>query len=256
MQIQAKTTMCDDQPPCTRADAAVAGVAMVLPTVLTWLYFVVLRDAPGGVQQSFYVVDKVLPFALPIAWLLLVQRRRPRWRWPGRRGWIESLASGLAAMAIIWGGYHVWAIPGGWLDGAAGIIETKLAGFNIVTPGRYLALSIFLSCGNSLLEEYYWRWFVFGHLRRILPLGVAIAAASLAFAAHHVIILGVYLGWLTPLMIGSSLAVAVAGVVWCWCYHRSDSLLGPWVSHVLADAAIFAVGYEMLLPLWTGNASP
>jgi membrane protease YdiL (CAAX protease family) len=40
--------------------------------------------------------------------------------------------------------------------------------------------------------------------------------------------------------------VAAGGAVWAWVYHRSGSLLGPWLSHMLVDAGIFLVGYQML----------
>jgi membrane protease YdiL (CAAX protease family) len=43
-----------------------------------------------------------------------------------------------------------------------------------------------------------------------------------------------------------SLGVAVGGAVWARLYDRSGSLLGPWLSHLLVDAAIFFVGYELL----------
>ena len=29
------------------------------------------------------------------------------------------------------------------------------------------------------------------------------------------------------------------GAAWAWIYHRSGSLLGPWLSHLLIDAGIF-----------------
>lgn len=42
-----------------------------------------------------------------------------------------------------------------------------------------------------------------------------------------------------------TLAVAVGGAFWAWLYHRSGSLLGPWISHMLVDAAIFGVSYQL-----------
>jgi len=38
----------------------------------------------------------------------------------------------------------------------------------------------------------------------------------------------------------------VGGTVWAWAYHRSGSLVGPWLSHAAIDAAIFLVGYDMV----------
>lgn len=237
-------------PETPRGEVAVVTAAMVLPTLLTWLYFVALREAPAGLQQGAYLLDKIVPLLLPVGWVLAVQRQWPRWQWPSARSWGAAAASGLLAATIIVAGYKGWAAPAGWLDEAGPVIQSKLAGFGIASPGGFFQLAAFLSCVNSLFEEYYWRWFVFGRLRRIVPLLAAGVLASAAFAAHHAIILGAYLGWFTPLMMACTAAVAVAGGFWCWCYHRSGSLIGPWLSHLLADAAIFAVGYELLRPLW------
>jgi membrane protease YdiL (CAAX protease family) len=63
--------------------------------------------------------------------------------------------------------------------------------------------------------------------------------------AHHVILLATYFGWSSPWTYAFSLAVAVGGAVWAWLYERSGSLVGPWLSHLVVDAAIFLVGYDL-----------
>jgi hypothetical protein len=32
----------------------------------------------------------------------------------------------------------------------------------------------------------------------------------------------------------------------CWLYRRSGSLLGPWLGHLLVDALIFTVGWDLV----------
>ena len=64
-----------------------------------------------------------------------------------------------------------------------------MAEFGMGTPARYVALAAFLAVAHSLLEEYYWRWFVYGRLRRYVPMAVAMAVSGLAFMGHHVIVL-------------------------------------------------------------------
>ena len=51
--------------------------------------------------------------------------------------------------------------------------------------------------------------------------------------------------WHGPMTSLFSVAVAVGGVVWAWIYQRSGSLYGPWMSHLLIDAAIFLIGYDL-----------
>ena len=105
---------------------------------------------------------------------------------------------------------------------------------------------MFYSLFHSLLEEYYWRWFVFRQLRRLVPLWPAIVVSALGFMGHHVIVLSEFFKeapWLAWLF---SSAVAVGGVFWAWLYERTGSLFGPWLSHLLIDAGIFWVGYDLV----------
>src|SRR5512133_3458078 len=126
--------------------------------------------------------------------------------------------------------------------GVGGPMQAKVAAFGVTPPLRFLALGAFYSLVHSAAEQYYWHWFVFGELRRACGASTALAASSLAFAAHHLIILGTFFGWTSPWTPTLTLAVAAGGTVWAWLYHRSGSLLGPWLGHTLVGAAIFAVG--------------
>ena len=108
-------------------------------------------------------------------------------------------------------------------------------------------MTLFLAGVHSLMEEYYWRWFVFRELKGLLAPGAAIALSSLAFMAHHVIILWIYLpGRFLTAVVPFSLCVALGGAAWAWLYERSGTLYTPWLSHLLVDVAILAVGYEMV----------
>ena len=131
--------------------------------------------------------------------------------------------------------------------GTAVRIQNKIEEFNCATPIRYAALAGFLAVIHSLMEEYYWRWFVFGRLQRLISLGSAIAFASLAFMAHHVIVLGMFFPnhfWTAAVPL--SLCIAVGGAFWAWLYHGTGSLYSSWISHLLVDLAVLAVGYGLV----------
>jgi membrane protease YdiL (CAAX protease family) len=78
-----------------------------------------------------------------------------------------------------------------------------------------------------------------------MPLGPAIAISSLGFMAHHVLLLGLFFGWVSPLTYLFSMSVMIGGAFWAWLYNRSGNLVAPWLSHALIDAAIFVVGFEL-----------
>lgn len=240
-----------------RAVHGVMLLALGFPSLLTWGYFVALADAPAALRLGVYTGGKLFQFALPVAWWLAVGRG-------GRsaRGGHESppkassqaawgMIVGLAMFAGMLGVYFGVLRPGGWLAGADVAVRGKLAGFGVAGPASFLALAAFYAVVHAGLEEYYWRWFVFGQLRHWMKLPWALAVSSVAFMAHHVILLGVYAGLGVLGMLGA-LAVAGAGAVWAWMYHRSGSLIGPWLSHTWADAAIFAMAWDLAGPMLAG----
>lgn len=223
-------------------------VAMVLPTVITWLYFVQLAEAATGTQQAVYAIGKIVQFALPVAFVALVLRKPPRISGLTRRGWYEGLISGLVACAgalgLVW---VVGRVAPDLMTALGEQVRAKVVGLGISSLPRYVAVAVFYSLVHSALEEYYWRWFVYGQLRRFLRARPAIWLGALAFMAHHVILVGFYTGWGWSASLPLALAVGVGGAYWSWLYERSGSLIGPWISHLLIDAAIFAVGWLLVL---------
>ncbi len=224
--------------------------AMAFPTALTLSYFVLLAGQPRGLVQGVYAAGKVVQFAFPALWVAYASGRFPLPARPGRRGALPGLAFGIALLAGAVALHLLVLEPTGALGGApAEAVRAKMASFGVDTPLRYLALAAFYSVVHAAAEEYYWRWFVFGELRRACRPGPAIAWSSLAFAAHHVVILGAFFGWTSPWTPVLAAAVGAGGAFWAWLYHRSGSLLGPWLGHLMADAAIFAIGYRLAFAL-------
>ena len=105
--------------------------------------------------------------------------------------------------------------------------------------------ALFLAVPHSFLEEYYWRWFVFGQTRRITGVKAAIIISSLGFMSHHVIVIHQFLdnGWQVTLFF--SLCVATGGVLWAWLYNKYKTLYGAWVSHLMVDLGIMYIGYDL-----------
>ncbi len=230
-----------------RADLAAIIFALCFPTALTFVYFMLLAAAPLVFQYAAYGSLKTIQFAFPLVWVLVVQRQRLNLHLPRRQGLIAGVAFGLVVMVAMWLLYKFVMMPTGLMDEAREPIEAKISGFGLSSLLSYAALAIFYSLVHSLLEEYYWRWFVFGQLRRFAALPSAIVISSIGFMAHHVILLGTFFGWTSPLCWIFSISVAIGGAVWAWMYDRIESLYPPWISHLLVDAGIFVVGWDFVL---------
>ncbi len=223
--------------------AVIAGV-LVFPTLATWLYFVVLSGRPE--MSLLYGASKVLQFAFPLAWVLAVQRRRIRLARPDRRSLAWGAGFGLLVTAITLAAYYGYFKHSTYLEQAPTMVAAKVRDMRLVTPGLYLSFALFLAVPHALLEEYYWRWFAFGQLRRVTPLGWAIAVSSLGFMAHHVIVIQQLLHGPWALSFLLALCVAVGGAAWAWMYDRQRSLYGPWVGHFLVDAVIMYIGFDLV----------
>jgi membrane protease YdiL (CAAX protease family) len=235
--------------PSRLALALAVGLTLVLPSAIAWLGFFTLAGSgqPSAWQQLAYGAGKVVQFGFPVAFLLLVERRRPAFPSHPWAGVGLGLLFGLLVAGAMVSLYFLVLRDSPLLVDTPAQARQKMRELSVDSPGRFLALAVFLSALHSGMEEYYWRWFVFGRLRLLIGHPAAILVSGLGFMAHHVILLAVYLPgrfWLG--VVPMSLAIASGGWVWAWLYDRSGSLLGPWVSHALVDAAIFVVAWDLV----------
>jgi uncharacterized protein len=228
-----------------RADQAVIAVSIVLPTLVTWLYFEAFASSPVATKTAFGI-GKTIQFALPLVWVFLVRRQPLRLSWPKLDGVHLGIAFGAAVGGSMLLLYHFVLGPRGFFTTPAEEVRQKVAEFGVTTAASFAVMGLFYSLVHSLLEEYYWRWFVFGQLRRQIPLWPAIAVSSIGFALHHVLVLARYFGWNSPATWLFCAGIVIGGAAWAWLYDRSRSLYGPWISHLLVDAAIFWIGYDLV----------
>ncbi|MBN1556935.1 MAG: CPBP family intramembrane metalloprotease, partial [Lentisphaerae bacterium] len=165
-------------------------------------------------------------------------RRRGRRRYGRAAGW--GLLTGLGMALLI---LAVMQTPlGDLVRDRAGAMRERARHLGILRYYGFFA--VFLALAHSLIEEYYWRGFVYRRARALLSRPVATGLASIAFASHHVIVTGRLLSW--PLGVLAGAGIALAGAVWCAQYERHRTLLAPWLSHLLADIAVMAVGGRIL----------
>ena len=86
-----------------------------------------------------------------------------------------------------------------------------------------------------------------GRLRTLLPFTPAAVLSALAFMAHHVVLLYVYLPkYFFVAAVPFSLCIAVGGFFWAWLYERTGTIYSAWVSHGIVDAALFALGWVLM----------
>jgi membrane protease YdiL (CAAX protease family) len=225
------------------------GFGLVFPTAISWVEYLAATPASPGLNlatQIAYGGGKVIQFAFPFVFLWRFERRLPRIAPPRRQGLALGLVIGVGLSLCALGLYYGVLRHTALFDHAAANIHAKLDEFGLDSPGGFALFALYITVVHSLLEEYYWRWFVFGRLERKVALGWAIALSAGGFMVPHVVALLIFLGpGFMAAVAFFTLCVGAGGAVWAWLYHRSGSLYAPWLSHLLVDAALFAVGYDL-----------
>jgi membrane protease YdiL (CAAX protease family) len=151
-----------------------------------------------------------------------------------------GIVSGFTVAAAIVAGSLLIGVPS--MDLAP--LRQAVREMGLGSPLTFLAGAAAWSLVNSLIEEYVYRWFVLRQCEKLLSAPVAIAASAAIFTVHHVIAVSQYLSPLYAVL--ASTGVFVGGVIWAWLYHRYRSIWPGWISHVLADIAVFGIGGWLL----------
>ena len=209
----------------------------LLPTTKTVLA-VHFEIAPAVTYPALIL----LMIALPLLIWRLQRRSRAELRTSAglkRTNFLPGLATGALAVVVIVGGYY--AVLAGRLD--AQPLADKARALGLID--HYWLMAVGICLGNALFEEYYWRVFLFDGLRRRLRSGWAVCGIGGAlFGLHHVFAM---LDFFPPRWLGLFvLGTIVAGAAWSWMRWRGLSIWDCYVSHVMADAAIMWVGWDMI----------
>ena len=188
-----------------------------------------------------FALAKIWLLSFPVVWHLVVERGHLGWSPPTRGGLGVGVLVGLCMAVAIVAGY-IGGLRGSGRPAACS--PATVAEMGLGSPGRYLAAATSWIFVNSLVEEYVWRWFVLRQLRALLPDAAAVLVSAVAFTVHHTVAMASYLGPGSNAV--GSVAVFVAGACWSWLYLRFGSIWPGWISHVLADVAIFGLGWSLL----------
>ncbi|PWB72420.1 MAG: CPBP family intramembrane metalloprotease [Holophagae bacterium] len=226
--------------PADRKPVSAVIALLLLAPVPTVGVAAALHAAPGTAGRVVFGAAKLWLLLFPAAWYLVIQRGRPSWSPPARGGLGVGAAVGAAMAAVVVGAF--WVVLRGQIDPLP--VRQAAAEMGLAAPAAYLAGAVSWILFNSLAEEYVWRWFVLEQLRSLLPGSLAVAGSAALFAVHHTVAMAAYLG--TPQVVLGSLAVLLAGACWSLLYLRYDSIWPGWISHVVADIAVFVIGWQLL----------
>ena len=155
-----------------------------------------------------------------------------------KKGFLTALGLGLGIYALILGGYFALRNVFDFSQVASSLTEN--AG---VTKDNFLYVSLYISFANSLLEEFFFRGFLFRNLKTHSKIG-AYGISAVLFAAYHIAMM---IGWfgfgLNALVL---LGLTVGGLIFNWLNEKLGCIYGSWLTHMFANFAINTIGFLLL----------
>ena len=196
---------------------------------------------PGPTGNALYMLGKSVLYLTPLVWWKVVMRgaafpvKRPP---PGTLRDGILLGAGLGGVIVL----LYWIIARPLVDPSGLQAAAAKSGFD--DPATYAWMAVGICLVNALLEEYAFRWFLYGRCRALLGPVAGAVVGALIFTAHHVFVLTAYVGpglvWL------GAFGVFVGGLLWTWLYERKDSVWPAYVSHIVVDVALLGIGASIL----------
>ena len=153
-----------------------------------------------------------------------------------KKGLVYAFSLGIVIYTIIVGGYFLLSDVFDWSNITKSLTE------NIgVTKENFLYVALYISFINSLLEEVFFRGFVFLNLKQRVTRKFAYIFSAVLFALYHVAMMvnwfsvGLYLLIIWGLVIG--------GVIFNYLNEKNDTIYVSWLTHMFANFAINTVGF-------------
>ena len=216
--------------------------ALVLPAIGAFFYFFLWHGTTTA--NVLYSGVKLFTVVYPMVCAIWLLRIPIPLRGRSLRYHLRAVPAGFVlGLAIVGVAFLLLQTPiGPVVNESADKMREHLAG--TVWLKYYIPLALMLSIIHSLIEEVYWRWFVYGQLSLLIPRGWALALGAVAFSLHHIVVL---LQFFDPVVaLAFSACVGIGGFFWSLMMDRQKTLAGAWISHIVVDLGVFGLGYWLL----------
>lgn len=110
-----------------------------------------------------------------------------------------------------------------------------------ITKDSFLYYGLYMAFVNSLMEEFFFRGFIFLNLKKLGYKKTGYIISSLLFAIYHI---ANFQNWFSPfLYILALLGLFIGGTIFNFLDDKDNTFLNSWFVHICADLAIVLIGY-------------
>lgn len=175
----------------------------------------------------------ILFITFPIGYLLFFKNHSQKEE--KKNSLFLSIILSILTFLIIWIGYFIFH---DFVNFSTISNELKL------TEKEYIIRGIYIILGNSFLEEFFFRGFIFLNLQKIGFVKFAYIYSSLLFAIYHI---ALFQTWFPiPVMLLVLFSLFIVGFIFNKLVLRVSSFTGSWIVHMSCDLAIILIGWFAL----------
>ena len=187
-------------------------------------------------------ITKIIFFgALPIAYCTFIQQmslKETLYLKENAREIKRAIVLGVCVAVVI---LIAYAILKAHID--LDLIASELMATSSINASTFPFIAIYIIFGNSFLEEYFFRGFIFLTLYKRGYKVLAYVFSAFLFAVYHV---AIFKTWFSPMIIGLSLiGLFIGGLIFNAINVKNKSIINSWVVHIFADIAIILIGIKM-----------
>lgn len=119
------------------------------------------------------------------------------------------------------------------------ILENNLK----VNKSNFIFVAIYISFINSLIEEFFFRGYLFLGLLKDKGRVYAYTYSALLFSIYHVGIMG---GWFNPsIFVLALIGLFIGGLIFNFINERNNNIVSSYMVHMMANLAINTIGLIM-----------
>ncbi|GIO26278.1 CPBP family intramembrane glutamic endopeptidase [Ornithinibacillus bavariensis] len=145
--------------------------------------------------------------------------------------WKKIITLGLTSAFIVLAAYLIF-LPIIELDSIKSDLTDRLG----ITASTYILVGLYVTFGNSFIEEYFFRGFVFFNL----PRRIGYIFSPLLFASYHIPMIFL---WFKPLIIALCfIGLWLIGLIFHKVNEKSQTIWSSWMIHICADIMIILIG--------------